>query len=170
MLLGLIVFKMVPVQTPEASWFVFVCGCLAICAMILPGISGSFILLILNKYSYIFNAIGYLKFNILIPFAFGALTGLIVFSRFLSYLLNNFYRNTMLVIIGLLIASLWRIWPFQERNYEIIRGKSRLINSMPLFPTEFSQTVLFSIVLIITGFIVVLVLNKFAVIKFESTD
>jgi len=170
MLLGLIVVNLVPVQTPEASWFVFITGCLSICAMILPGISGSFILLILNKYTYIFNAIGYLKFNILIPFAFGAITGLIVFSRILYYLLNNFYRNTILVIIGVLIASLWVIWPFQERSYEIIRGKLRLIDSVPLFPAEFSLTVIFSISLIITGFIVVLVINKFAVVKSESAD
>ncbi len=64
-IIGLIVFNLVPTQTPETSWFVFISGALAICAMILPGISGSFILLILNKYAYIFNAIGYFKFSIL---------------------------------------------------------------------------------------------------------
>jgi len=128
--------------------------------MILPGISGSFILLILNKYAYIFNAIGYFKFSILIPFGLGAITGLLLFSRILSHLLEKFYRPTILFISGLLTASLYVIWPFQDRVYEIVREKPRLISSTPILPTDLSSTVVLSFVLVITGFIFVIALGR----------
>ena len=162
---GALVFNLVPQETPEAAWFIFLSGALAICAMILPGISGSFILLMLNKYAYIFNAIGYFQFNILIPFALGAVTGLVVFSRVLYFLLRNFYRETMFFIIGILIASLWVIWPFQNRVYETIRHKSRLIDSAPFFPSDFSLGVLIAFLMIFVGFTIVYMINKFAMIK-----
>lgn len=170
LLIGFLIFNMVPVQTPESAWFIFLYGSLAICAMILPGISGSFILLILNKYAYIFNAIGYFQLTVLIPFALGAVTGLVLFSRILSYLISKYYRNTVLFIIGILVASLWVIWPFQERVYITVRGKARLIDSIPALPTELSLPVILSIGMIVTGFLLVLTLNRFAVVKVESSD
>ncbi len=159
---GLVVFNLVPVNTPEASWFIFLSGALAICAMILPGISGSFILLILKKYDYIFNAIGYFDFTVLIPFVFGIITGLALFARFLSWMLRNFYRATIMVINGLLIASLWVIWPYQVRTYEIIRDKKYLIGSTPSFPTELTTDVVVALLLTLTGIAVVIIINNLA--------
>ena len=157
---GYLVFNMVPVQTPDAGWFIFIAGALSICAMMLPGISGSFILLILNKYAYIFAAIGYLKLSVLLPFAGGALAGLVFFSRLLSYILERYYRVTVVFITGLLLASLTVIWPFQERVYETVGGNPVLMDTHPVFPREFSQPVLISLSLCITGIIVVLVLSR----------
>lgn len=168
--LGLYVFHFVPIDTPDTAWFTFLSGAIAICAMILPGISGSFILLILNKYVFIFNAIGYFKLSILFPFALGVVTGLVFFSRFLHYLLQNYYRPTVMFITGLLLASLTVIWPFQDRIYATVRGKARLIESNPLLPAEFSQTVIFSILFTIAGLLVVLIMNKFASIKSGTAD
>jgi putative membrane protein len=150
------------VNTPEANWFIFLSGALAICAMILPGISGSFILLILKKYDYIFNAIGYFDFTVLIPFVFGIITGLALFARFLSWMLRNFYRATIMVINGLLIASLWVIWPYQVRTYEIIRDKKYLIGSTPSFPTELTTDVVVALLLTLTGIAVVIIINNLA--------
>lgn len=164
-IIGLIVFNLVPRQTPETSWFVFIAGALAICAMILPGISGSFILLILNKYAYIFNAIGYFKFSILIPFGLGAITGLLLFSRVLSYLLSIYYQKTILFIGGLLIASLYVIWPFQERIYAVVREKQRLIATTPIMPDELSQAVVVSITLFISGLLFVITIHRFGTKK-----
>jgi len=157
---GLVVINLVPTHTPEAAWFVFLSGALAVCAMVLPGISGSFVLVILNKYAYIFDAIGYFRLSIVAPFALGALTGLVLFTRVISWLLHSYYRNTILFIIGLLSASLYVIWPFQERVYEIVRDKPRLVASTPTWPGELSQTVLLSLALAAAGLIVVLVLNR----------
>ena len=160
LLSGLVIFNLVPTQTPETGWFVFVAGALSICAMILPGISGSFILLILNKYAYIFNAIGYFKLSILLPFALGAATGLLLFSRLLSYLLARYYAATILFISGLLLASLYVIWPFQDRVYEIVRDKPRLVSSSPLLPQALDQGVVVSLILMIGGLVFVLVISR----------
>ena len=163
--LGLIVFNLVPMETPESAWFIFLSGILALCAMLLPGISGSFILLILNKYAFVFNAIGYFRFSVILPFALGAVTGLAMFSRVLSWLLKKYHQQTIVTIIGLLIASLWVIWPFQERIYETVRNKPRLVQSTPYFPTDLSQTVLFAVFMIIVGFGVVIILERLAIIR-----
>lgn len=168
--LGALVFNMVPTETPETAWFIFLSGSLAICAMILPGISGSFVLLILNKYAYIFNAIGYFKIGILLPFALGAVTGLVVFSRLLYYLLRRFYRNTVLIIIGVLLASLWVIWPFQERIYETILKKPQLLESVPYFPVEYDRQVIFAFILMAAGFITVFMINRFAMLKTVKSE
>lgn len=159
---GLVVVTLTPTETPDDSWFIFICGSLAITAMILPGISGSFILLILGKYAYIFDGLGHFKLGIILPFALGAATGLIVFSRFLHWLLKNFHDATMLVINGILIGSLWVIWPFQNRQYTELRGKQRLIDSSPYFPDTFNDTTLYVIGLILFGFFLVVIINRLA--------
>ena len=159
---GFIIFNLVPVTTPNAAWFIFLSGALAICAMILPGISGSFILLILNKYTYIFDAIGYFRFSVLVPFALGAATGLVLFSRVLSWLLHHYYRQTIMMIGGILAASLWVIWPFQHRVYETVSGSEKLISSTPVFPSSWNETALAAIIMIVIGFAVVTALDNLA--------
>lgn len=122
--LGLWVVLLVPVDTPETISFVFLSGSIAICAMILPGISGSYLLLILRKYNYMLEQISLLGssetmqglMNIL-PFVLGAIVGLAVFSRFLSWLLKNYHSQTIAILIGFMIGSLYVIWPFQHREY-----------------------------------------------------
>lgn len=160
-LFGGLVVTMVPASTPDDSWFIFVCGAIAISAMILPGISGSFILLMLKKYAYIFNAIGYFDFSIIIPFVLGIVTGIVLFSRVLSYLLKQFYQQTILFITGLLIASLYVIWPFQTRVYELVRSKERLVSSLPYIPDVFSNQILYSFMMMIIGLALVIVLDRY---------
>ena len=155
-LLGFLLVTLVPVTTPETSWFVFISGMLAISAMLLPGISGSFILLILRKYAYIFEAIGRLDFTVLIPFMLGTLCGLIAFSRILSWLLHHFFRPCMQMICGILIGSLWVIWPFQRRVYETIGSKPQLVHTTPYWPNQLDDTVMGSLGLILLGLIIVL--------------
>ena len=157
--IGYLIFNMVPVETPDASWFIFLSGAVAISAMILPGISGSFILLMLKKYAYIFNAIGHFNFAVIVPFTIGIIMGLALFSRVLFWLLKNWYRETLSTIIGLLIASLWVIWPFQERIYEMVRGKERLIDTQPYLPQQITAEVNMAAGMIILGLLLVLVIN-----------
>ncbi len=132
--LGLAVVTAVPASTPDAAWFVFLSGMIAICAMVLPGISGSFILLLLGKYSYVLGAIGQLDFSVIIPFAAGAALGLALFTRLLSWLLARYYQRAMMLIIGFLVASLWVLWPFQQRSYAQLGDKEKLIGSTPVWP------------------------------------
>lgn len=132
--LGAVVVTAVPTETPQTWWFVMLCGALAICAMVVPGISGSFVLLILGKYAYILNALGHFNLAVIVPFAAGAGFGLFAFSRALSWVLHHFERQSLLGISGILVASLWVIWPFQQRSYVEVRGKSRLLESAPFLP------------------------------------
>ncbi len=103
-----------PAQTSEAYWFILFSGSLAICAMILPGISGSFILLLLGKYQFILNAVSEFKIAVLGIFVVGAVFGLIAFSNFLSWLLKKFRYETIAVLAGFMGGSLNKIWPWKE--------------------------------------------------------
>ena len=157
-LVGLAIVNLVPVATPTASWFIFLCGFVAISAMLLPGISGSFILLILGKYAYIIEALGTLNLPVIVTFAAGAVTGLVVFSRAIGWLLARYHQFTLLLIKGILIGSLWMIWPFQARVYETIHGKQKLIGSSPVWPEVFNATVEASLASLLAGFALVMLI------------
>lgn len=159
---GFGIVNAVPTATPNASWFLFLTGALAICAMIIPGISGSFILLILQKYAYVFGAIGRLDLSILLPFGLGAICGLMLFSRFLSWLLREFYQTTISAIIGLLIGSLWVIWPFQHRLETVVAGKPRMLQSTPFLPDFLHGEVLIAAACALTGLFLVFTLQRLA--------
>lgn len=125
--IGFWVVTLVPTATPETPLYIFFSGSVAICAMILPGISGSYILLILRKYDYILTEIGKLgspdtvaALLSLLPFVLGAVVGLVLFSRILSWLLDRYEAKTLAVLIGFLIGSLYVIWPYQDRTYQEI--------------------------------------------------
>ena len=120
--LGVVVCTLSPTKTPDALWFIFLSGAIAICAMILPGISGSFILLILGKYQYIMGCISGLvagedfAANLLIiaVFLVGAVVGIISFSKFLHWLLARWHKETLIVLAGFIIGSLVKVWPWSN--------------------------------------------------------
>lgn len=105
---------MAPAQLPGHGWILFLGGFVAICAMILPGISGSFILLLVGLYPVFLQAIHHLEIGKLLWFGAGCVTGLIVFSRFLLWLLNAYHSQTLAVLIGFLIGSLSVTWPWKH--------------------------------------------------------
>ena len=103
-----------PAQTPTDTWFIFLSGAIAICAMILPGISGSFILLILGKYEYIVTALTELNLLVIAVFGAGCVVGLLSFARLISWLLDRFYNTAIALLAGFMIGSLNKIWPWKE--------------------------------------------------------
>ncbi|WP_251622090.1 DUF368 domain-containing protein [Odoribacter lunatus] len=105
-----------PASTPETWWFIMLSGAIAICAMILPGISGAFILLLLGKYSFIMEAISELHLGIILLFAIGAVIGIISFSHFLSWLLKNHHALTIALLTGFMLGSLNKVWPWKETS------------------------------------------------------
>lgn len=121
--LGVTICTLSPTTTPDALWFIFLSGAIAICAMILPGISGSFILLILGKYQYIMGAISGLTSGqavgesivVLGVFAVGAVCGILTFSRFLHWLLGRFHKETLITLAGFIIGSLVKVWPWSDK-------------------------------------------------------
>lgn len=112
--LAFYITSVTPAQTPTAGWFVFLSGMLASCAMILPGISGSFILLLLGKYEYALNAVSSLDIGALILLGTGAVVGLLSLSNLLSWLFKKFHDATVAVLAGFMIGSLNKIWPWKE--------------------------------------------------------
>ena len=127
-ILGVVICTLSPTQTPDGLWFIFLSGAIAICAMILPGISGSFILLILGKYQYIMGVISDLvsgvEFgrNLLIlgVFAIGAVVGILGFSKFLHWLLARWNKETLIVLAGFIIGSLVKVWPWSNTEAIVI--------------------------------------------------
>ncbi|MGD8292475.1 MAG: DUF368 domain-containing protein, partial [Desulfobacterales bacterium] len=127
-----VIVNLIPIQTPEALWFILLCGIVAICAMILPGISGAFILLILGKYEFITATLKnpFLAENIIVIliFCFGCIIGLVGFSRVLNYLLARFHNLTLAFLAGLITGSLMKIWPWKQvLKTQVIRGKTHVI-------------------------------------------
>ena len=103
-----------PAQMPMNPLTIFFSGAIAICAMILPGISGSFILLLLGMYANILGAVKGLEFMVLITFTLGCLTGLLGFTRFLSWLLHHHHGPALAVLTGFMIGSLNKVWPWKQ--------------------------------------------------------
>jgi putative membrane protein len=125
-----------PTTTTDASWFVILSGGLASCAMILPGISGSFILLLLGKYSFALHAVNERIILDLLLLGVGAVTGLILFANLLSWLLKKYHDITIAVLVGFMIGSLNKIWPWKETVKSIIvEGELRPLVEKNILPS-----------------------------------
>lgn len=109
-----LIVGLVPMDMPNDPLTLFLSGAVAICAMILPGISGSFILLILGQYAYVLNAVKDLNVGALVPAVGGMVVGIMAFSRILSWLLKHYHQVTVTLLVGFMLGSLRRIWPFKE--------------------------------------------------------
>ncbi len=148
-ILGVVICTLTPTQTPDGLWFIFLSGALAICAMVLPGVSGSFILLILGKYQYIMGAISDLvsginfgqNLLILSVFGFGVIVGILAFSKFLHWLLARWQKETMIVLAGFIIGSLVKVWPWSNMEAIVISQFPFVAEMQELGAAKFSQAV-----------------------------
>jgi putative membrane protein len=161
------IVNLIPMATPEALWFILLCGIIAICAMILPGISGAFILLILGKYEFITATLKnpFLPQNLIVilVFCMGCLIGLLGFSRLLNYLLKNFHHLTMAFLTGLMVGSIPKIWPWKELvETRMIGGQAHVIWGSNIMPQGWNSEVLAAIGLAVVGFIAVLLIEGLA--------
>ena len=163
--LGYAVVNLVPVSTSEHPLFVFFVGSIAICAMLLPGISGAFVLLILGKYEFIFGSLENLlhgdlnALQVVVPFGLGCLVGLVAFSRVIGHMLLRFPQGMLALLTGLLLGSLWRIWPYQHLEHVVVRGKDRIIGAVPYWPESVDLVV---VALMAVGLIAVLSIERLA--------
>ena len=150
-----------PAETPNGLWFIFLCGMVAICAMILPGTSGSFILILLGKYKYIMDSVKEFDLPVIIVFIMGAIVGITSFSRILSYALRNFYTTMIAILSGFMLGSLNKIWPWKE-IIEIHPDSHHIIKEINIWP---NTLILESIGLAILGFVIVFFLEKLSAKK-----
>ena len=154
-----------PSESSEESWFVFLSGALAISAMILPGISGSFILVFISKYEFILNALNNFELSILGIFLAGCVVGLLTFSRVLSYLFRKFNDPIISLLMGFLAGSLIKIWPF----YEILEtnSKNEPIYTTPNWPlAQQNSEITFFIIFCLLGILGMYFVEK----RLNSTD
>lgn len=155
-------------QTPESLWFIFLSGAIAICAMILPGISGSFILLLLSKYEYILNAVKQIDVLVIGTFFLGCVTGLLSFSRLLKYLLANFHNAFIALLTGFMIGSLSKVWPWKETLSSVIdrHGKTIPVLQQNISPLRYQDItgrdpmLILSIVAAFVGFALIMGLTR----------
>ena len=155
---------LVPGATPDSYWFLFVSGAVAICAMILPGISGSFILVLMGKYQYILEAVNDRNLLVLFIVAAGACVGLAAFSRLLGWLLTRYHDYMVAFLTGLMLGSLRKVWPFKE-TLESITGSGEKVISLVqnnVFPAQWTGEVTAALCLGVLGFVVVLILDRMA--------
>ena len=158
---------LIPVTTPETWWFILLSGMIAICAMILPGISGSFILLILSKYEFVTGAIKnpFNVDNLVIIFIFscGCAIGLLGFARVLKYLLSRYHNATMALLTGVMIGAMRKVWPWKEvLETKMIRGKVHVLQEQNVFPSQLDTQVIMAIGLMVLGFVLVMALDRYA--------
>ena len=113
---------LVPVQTPEEGWFLFLSGAIAICAMILPGISGSFILVLLGKYEFILASVNERDVVTLAWFVAGIAVGIVTFAQILGWFFKRHHDLTVALLIGLMLGSLRKVWPW-KLTLEFIEGR-----------------------------------------------
>lgn len=121
-----------PMQENDATWYLVVCGVVAFCSMIVPGLSGSFVLVLMGNYLLVMGSLADMSeamrggnvsmtidlgFRILLPLAIGGFVGFVVFSRLLSWLFDRFRDATMASLTGFIIGSLLVIWPWKERVF-----------------------------------------------------
>ncbi|MBO7495196.1 MAG: DUF368 domain-containing protein [Salinivirgaceae bacterium] len=157
-----------PATENTAFWYLIICGAVAICSMILPGLSGSFVLILMGNYQLIMiYAISHFDMGIIIPVGIGVVVGLLAFSHFLSWLLSRYARQTMAVLTGFIFGSLGTIWPWKNPVYLMQDGVEVLKNGKPIiqsyqmyFPQEFSAEVAIAILLMIAGMAALWALEK----------
>lgn len=132
---------MTPAKTPDTWWFIILSGAIAICAMILPGISGAFILLLMGKYAYILDAVSTFKIKDLLLFAVGAAAGIISFSHFLSWLLKKHHTLTVSLLTGFMLGSLNKVWPWKEtlQTYTDSHGIEKALIESNISPAQFAE-------------------------------
>ena len=114
--IGLSFFFVSSLSTSNNIFSIFLAGFIAISAMLLPGISGSYILLILGKYEFMLDSISSFNWINILIFSLGAITGILSFSKMIHYLLKNYYKSTIFFLSGLMMGALNKVWPWQLDN------------------------------------------------------
>jgi putative membrane protein len=173
---------LVPVQTPNDWWFLILSGAVASCALILPGVSGAFLLVLLGKYQYVLGSVNDLRggdLNAAVPIIFvgiGAVIGLVTFAQFLSWLFKRYHDLTVALLIGLMVGSLRKIWPWKMDldwlkdslgNFVLDGDGHRLVieqaNTLPDFGSSAGLTEFaFAVVLALLGIGVILLIDRLA--------
>ena len=160
-LIAYVIVNAVPAEADHSPPMLFLSGMIAITAMILPGISGSFMLLIMGQYDYVLTAVSERDLPPIIAVGLGAIVGIIAFSRILSYLLAHHYRMTVALLVGFMTGSLWKIYPWRQcLESDLDRhGDFRCLADAPVLPDTSAESFALAAALLIGGFLLVNLLD-----------
>jgi putative membrane protein len=156
-----------PAEANTTYWFIFISGAIAICAMILPGISGSFILVLLGMYKFILEAVGNLQIAVILTFLAGAAIGIIAFSNVLSWLLKKYHNQTIALLSGFMVGSLNKVWPWKQVTETFIdrHGEIKPLVEENILPATYEQItgneafLLWAVLLAVVGFALIFVIE-----------
>ncbi|MCG7533870.1 DUF368 domain-containing protein [Pseudoalteromonas sp. OOF1S-7] len=160
--------SLAPAEAKPQTWYYFAAGAIAICAMILPGISGSFILLLLGMYGHVLSAVNEMQVMLIALFLGGCVVGLMAFSRLLSWLLSRFEQVTFALLCGFLLGSLNLLWPWKQvlTTYTNSKGIEKPLMQANVLPAEFARLtgqdpqVLICALLAIAGLALILLIER----------
>ncbi len=164
-LVGYLVVRLTPTQTPSVWWCYIVCGVIAISAMILPGISGSFMMLVLGQYENLLAAVNPSTLNIGVIFwvGIGAVLGLGTMAYFLSWLFRKYNDPTVAALIGFMLGSIVKLWPWQEVTRSmVVNNKEKILETRMVLPSTFDGQFWAAVGLIILGIVITVMIEYFA--------
>lgn len=171
-IIAVIISYLNPSTQNEAMYYLFICGIVAVCSMILPGLSGSFVLVLMGNYELVMiQAVNEGRLKILLPVILGAAFGLLAFSHILSWLYKKFKDHTIAVLSGFILGSLSILWPWKNTIYKtdslgnlLTKDNGELVVQRyeRILPSEFSREVLFAIVFVILGIVSIWLVEKIA--------
>lgn len=169
-----------PASENASFIYLMVCGAVAVCSMILPGLSGSFVLILMGNYELVMiRAVSNLQFEILLPVVLGAAIGIIIFSHFLSWIFKKFRDQTIALLTGFILGSLAILWPWKNTVYKLDETGNILLKSdgemvisgyERFIPDSFSPEVLFVLLFVLAGIVSIWVLEKYAGSINEESD
>ena len=161
-IVAFLVVNLVPASAEPSTANLFLAGMVAVCAMILPGISGSFILLILGQYDHVLRAVSERDIATVLTVAAGAVLGIVIFARVLGWLLRHRPQATIAALTGFMIGSLWKIWPWKDCIAEDLdrHGDLRCLQEINLAPQ--GDTLLPALLLLAAGFVAVTLFSRYA--------
>ena len=159
-----VIVGLVPLETPNAPWFLFLSGAVAICTMVLPGISGAFILVLLGKYQFALSAVTNRDYLTLVLIAAGAAVGIVTFTQVLSRLLKRYPDTTVGVLAGMMLGSLRKIWPWKETLSLVANSQGEMVplKQVNVLPAAWTLETTLALVLAMLGFAIVFVLTSLA--------
>ena len=168
LIVGITLAISLSLMTPAAEntnlFFVFICGIIGISGMMLPGLSGSYILILLGNYELLMvTAVTELNIKLLSVFFLGSIFGLMSFSHLLSWVLKKYKDATLSILTGFIIGSLNIVWPWKEVAKSIkINGDIKIIEYNSFLPNEITSNTIFAIIIMIAGFLLVYFLENYS--------
>lgn len=140
----------------DAYWYVFLCGIVAICSMILPGLSGSYVLLLMGNYELVvIDAVNDFDLGVLIPMVLGAIAGVVAFSRLLAWVLQRYRDQTISLLTGFIFGSLSLLWPWKDEIREILSDGTEKVVGYDQYLPGFGWELLGAVALMVAGILVI---------------